>query len=323
MGGLVRTTGAGMGCPDWPKCFEQWAPPLNDKSLPEGYEDIYIEKRKTKLERLTGYLSKLGMHKQAIAIQNDPYVLQPHSYNFARAWTEYANRLVGVLTGIFALLAMVSSFQFIRSHVSRSILTIGSVLWIIINGWLGSVVVDTNLLEGMVTIHFMAAFIALALMIIAYKMPLTKIDTGIYRLKSLKIWSITVFVLLFIQIITGTQVREISDAVIRSQGISIDWLSNESGLWNPKFIIHRYLPIVTGVLLFLIYRILKDQTLTNKHRLHFRYLVAVFLLQALAGAFIIWAGNHPFMQLIHVTLGGLIFALGLNWVLEVKRLKAA
>jgi len=76
VGGLVRVSGAGLGCPDWPKCFGRWIPPLRAEDLPAGFDE--------------------------------------QTFNVTLAWIEYINRLIGVIVGFLILATALMALKHFR-----------------------------------------------------------------------------------------------------------------------------------------------------------------------------------------------------------------
>ncbi|HMR20116.1 MAG TPA: COX15/CtaA family protein, partial [Sphingobacterium sp.] len=117
-GGIVRSTGSGMGCPDWPRCFNRVIPPTDISQLPDGYEQHYIEGRVKKNLRFAKMVEFFGYPEMADKIRHDESILTHEEFNAAKTWTEYINRLFGVAAGFCLLFTAIFSFTYIKTKTS-------------------------------------------------------------------------------------------------------------------------------------------------------------------------------------------------------------
>ena len=154
-GGIVRSTGSGMGCPDWPKCFGDYIPPTDVSELPENYKEIYSQKRHEKNIRVASMIEAFGFTKLSHKLRKDDSILVEQTFNPTKTWIEYINRLIGVFVGFFILLGFARSFKFWSSDKKVMTWSLGVLLLVIFQGWIGSIVVSTNLLPGMITFHML------------------------------------------------------------------------------------------------------------------------------------------------------------------------
>lgn len=217
VGGWVRSTGSGMGCPDWPKCFGVWVPPTSEAALPANYLEHYGEQRLKKNQRVAKTLAKLGFNDLAYLIQNDPSVFVHEPFNAYKTWTEYLNRVIGVLVGLFIFLTLIFSIPTRKLDKRLFWLSLFAFLGVGFEGWLGSLVVSTNLMPSFITVHMVLAMAILVALIsaciISYIKEKSTTEIILQSPANLIAGGVVVCGLILTQIIIGTQVRENVDVV--------------------------------------------------------------------------------------------------------------
>lgn len=289
-GGIVRSTGAGMGCPDWPKCFGSWVPPTEVSQLPLNYKEIYGAKLKGEV-----------------------------IFNPVKTWIEYANRLTGAITGLVLFYTLLISLRY-RKTSKRSLFswTLTAFILTCIQGWIGAKVVSFELLPVMVTIHMFLAivivFIMLYVLAKAYSLG-TSFETVANRKKvtTTLLWLIA---LTFFQVMLGTQVREEMDEVIKLLGYDnrVSWI-DELGI---GFYIHRSFSIVILVASVLLgFQVLgKGKGIVRNLVQWTLYLTGIVIASGITMAYF---GVPPLSQPVHLTFAIALIGVQFLVLLLVNR----
>lgn len=265
-GGVVRTTQSGMGCPDWPKCFGRWIPPVNASQLPPDFEK---------------YLKKQDID---------------HTFNVWHTWIEYINRLLGVLLGAFALVQAGLLF-FKRNQNRRSYrLATGFLLVVILTGLFGAIVVKLNLAHLSISVHLFFALVLVQLqaaLVLSLRQKLFSIPAA-QQMRNLLLIMIG---LLLLQGVLGTMVRMYVDDISRElqYGQREKWLA----AFPLSFIIHR--SFSWFVLLFTAFLVWKGRAFPALKNKIFT-LGMLVLLNMLAGIILFYADMPAAAQPIHLLL---------------------
>lgn len=309
-GGVVRSTGSGMGCPDWPKCFNQYIPPTDKSQLPAGYEQTYIDNRAKKNERFSNLLQSLGLKDEADRLRNDKSVLQHEEFNAARTWTEYINRLLGAVAGVFLLLCAVFSRIYIKSKARIFYWSVLNLFVVFLQAWLGSIVVSTNLMPWIITVHMLLALVILAISIYTYfHARVIRDDKLLLNLDNtyVKLVTFTVLLLSIVQIMVGTDVREQIDAIAVKFGADRQaWIGYLDGTYH----LHRYLAVavvVTNILLFFMIR--SRYARGSEQGRWANVLLILVLLQLMSGFVLAYFAFPAYMQTVHLFSACILFAV--------------
>ncbi len=282
-GGIVRGTGSGMGCPDWPKCFGQWVPPTNSSQLPPNYQEVYGAKLKGEI-----------------------------IFNPVKTWIEYINRLLGVLSGFFVFATLVSSITLFKKDSSLFWGSLAAFLLIGANGWLGSKVVSTELAQYLITAHLLLAILVVfALLYVWVKAnkanwALNK-SVGSKYTHRIRTVAIVVIALTIVQLVLGTEVRDQLDAVVKRLGYD-----NRQG-WIDQldwpFYVHRsFSLVVLGTHLYLIH-IIRSIVKSGIIRMLGAVLIALVVFEIITGAVMGYFAVPAFAQPIHILLAVMLVGI--------------
>jgi heme a synthase len=320
VGGIVRSTGSGMGCPDWPKCFGSVIPPTSVDQLPKNYQEIYLEKRLAKNERFVATLEKLGFEDAAYQISNDKSILIEEEFNATKTWIEYINRLIGVVIGLLIIFTVWKSFSLWKTDKWIPILSVFSLILVLFQGWIGSLVVSTNLLTWMITFHMVLAILLVCLLLyINHRSERLQSGFGVKMDVPVKVQRILMLgmILMIIQVILGTQVREQIDQISFQMGnlLREEWI-DQIGI---NFIVHRSFSLVLlGLHVIYFFWAFKYSVRNSQVSLWSQVLLILILIEIASGVGMAYFGIPAFLQPVHLLLGSLIIGIQYILILQLK-----
>ncbi|BAV09851.1 cytochrome c oxidase assembly protein subunit 15 [Filimonas lacunae] len=280
-GGIVRMTQSGMGCPDWPRCFGSWIPPTNASQLPADYEK---------------YLRQQDID---------------HEFNAVHTWTEYINRLLGAILGfLFIIHTIWSARKFFSTRPSIFWMSFLMLVATGVQAWLGKRIVDANLAVVKVTTHMLVALV-IAIIPVVILRRLQNIHP--VENKGTKWLAILTLLLLLVQIVIGTEVREQIDEVSRA----LHYEQRE--LWINRldffFTLHKTCAwIATACCVGLFWRSLPYKVLSAIGG----WIFVVVLTTLVLGLSMLYLNVPAIAQPLHLICSSLLFVLVYALILRLK-----
>ncbi|HEY2574406.1 MAG TPA: COX15/CtaA family protein [Verrucomicrobiaceae bacterium] len=303
MGAMVRATGSGLGCPDWPFCYGCWIPPTNAAS---------IDFSKLDLAKFREKAARLGEDPASITVET----LRAR-FDSLETWIEYLNR-VSSLPLFVALLAMlVASFrQPPRAMIGTSVTAL---VLFFMNAVIGALVVKSLLKPNNVTMHMALAILLQCVLVFAawrgrerpWMMELNESAAGRLRLLA---WMI--FVMVVMEGIMGSQVRELTDDLARQHA------RQPRSAWTAQlehsavYLVHRsfsWILVAAGVAFAWLIR-------KSAGRLRWieSAIVSFIGIQMLLGLVLSQVGIVKLAQILHIGVSSLLVSAIFLWLLAAR-----
>ena len=289
VGSMVRVAGAGLGCPDWPRCWGCWWPP-------RSIDDVD-----------PAYLKARGLKRE--------------DFNPVKMWIEYANRMVGVTIGLLVLATFARSIPYRRTQPVVFYGALLSLALVIFSGWLGGQVVRSGLKPGMITLHMVAAMALLIALLYTIFKAATPTLAALPDGRRLTRIAGAVCAIVCVQMVLGTQVREAIDPYIKDAG----GVSRSAWIENVGVIdhVHRsFTWLVLAAAIYLVRALRKHRVRGLLYRLGVATL-ALLVAQAVIGIVLAYTGLPKAGQVLHLFVAALLLCTSYGLYLCLTRTVAS
>jgi len=316
-GAVVRMTGSGMGCPDWPKCFGYYIPPteaadLNWESNTEYFKGQVINYEEKLLVAQDHFTSKNELQSAKWKTYDEHDFVE---INISKTWVEYINRLLGALAGLSLLIMTVLSVFKWKYDKRLSLFSLISLVLIGFQAWLGATVVYSVLAPVRITLHMMVAFIILGFLLYLYRIAGKDKKNDSFSTRNFHALVVVSLGLTLIQVILGTQVRQFVDDQLTKNGIT-----KANVLTQPEisFYIHRSY----SILIFLVNAVV--WWINRKNKLGFslpNWIIGIISLEILTGISMYYFAFPFGTQALHLIFAALIFGCQFYLILHSSAAK--
>jgi len=233
-------------------------------------------------------------------LRTDTSLLEEQDFNARKTWTEYANRLVGFISGNMLLIAFL--WMLIRYRKRKLILIAGlNLILMAIQAWFGSIVVATNLVPWTITIHLFLGLLIVGIQLYIIRMISPSQQQNLPQSKFMLTLLWVVFLITVYQMFLGTQVREEIDALVKLGYSREQWLA-EVG-W--PFYVHRSFSWL--VLIVLGWMTWKNEKTTKYTPI--RWIVGLLAAELLSGVLLAHVEMPAIVQTMHLIFASAMFGI--------------
>lgn len=289
VGGTVRAMGAGLGCPDWPRCFGSWIPPFSADQIPAAFFEQHPEFSRA-------------------------------DFNAVQTWAEYINRLIGVTIGILIIITTIRAWKLRATHRGVFPCALAALIMVAYQGWLGGQVVKSKLAEWLITVHMLLAVLILATLVASWALANDRIAVAISNQKARLQVLATAFALGAVtlgQVLLGTRVRETVDANERAMPeLTRAGLVESLGIVDT---IHRnFALVVFAVCIVLLVQLVKNRVGGTLRNIGY-WIFGLIALQMASGVGLVNFGLPGFLQVLHLTTSAATLCLEFLFVMYLLR----